>query len=123
MNAVAFRRGEAITRLENYAPVIVEHLALVAWYPTHTSCKHWQTELAAFQTALSRYNTGKGNKFNFTLDVVRITLMDILSTNEERDYVLIGVEAHGVALPSSPDWEVLHKSIDEFSSFLTRKFS
>ncbi|HXW53995.1 MAG TPA: hypothetical protein VEL47_07810 [Myxococcota bacterium] len=115
MNAAAFRRGEAITRLENYAPVIVEHLALVTWYPNHSPAKHWQSELDAFTKALTRYNTGKGNKHNFTAEIIVETLMDVLSTNEERDYVLIGVESHGVVIPDQPDWDGLDKKLREFA--------
>ncbi len=121
MNAAAFRRGEAITRLENYAHVLVEHLALVTWYPAHTAHQHWQAELAAFRKALQRYNTGKGSKSNFTLEIVIETLMDVLATHEEQDYLLIGVEAHGVALPSEPDWQASHSKIQEFARQVVSK--
>ncbi len=64
MNAAVFRRGEAITRLENYAPVVLEHLALLTWFASNPASKHWAMELRAFKTAWQRYSTGKGNKSN-----------------------------------------------------------
>jgi hypothetical protein len=95
MNAAAFRKGEAISRLENYAYVIVEHLALVTWFPTPGALSHWNIELAAFSKALLRYDTGKGVKHNF-----------------------IGVESHGVPLPETVDWEALSARISAFADAL-----
>lgn len=46
-------------RLESYAPVISEHLALITWFSDHKSCKYWQAELDAWATAMKRYNKGK----------------------------------------------------------------
>lgn len=120
MNAAAFRRGDAITRLENYAPVIVEHLALVNWYPKHTAHNHWQAELRGFSGALKRYDSAKSGRHNFTKEIVVMTLMDIVSTEDERDYVLIGVEAHGGSIPSNPDWHLVYKAIEDFASQLVK---
>lgn len=85
MNAT-FRRGEALTRLENYAHVIVEHLALVVWYSDSPAKNHWDIELDA-----------------------------LIDTNEDRDYVLIGIESHGVKAPEQPNWEQLIKSFSSFA--------
>jgi len=120
MNAAAFRRGDAITRLENYAPVIVEHLALVAWFPTHTANNHWQAELRGFLGALKRYDSAKSGRHNFTKEIVIMTLMDMIRTEDERDYVLIGVESHGGSVPSEPDWDLVYKSIEDFALKLVK---
>lgn len=53
MNAAAFYRGEAITRLEARAPTIVEHLALVTWFPNHAATSHWKAELKLFKQHFS----------------------------------------------------------------------
>lgn len=114
----AFRRGDAITRLENYASVIVEHLALVSWFPNHSAHKHWQAEIRGFLGALKRYDTAKSGRHNFTREIVIVTLMDIVQTEDERDYVLIGVESHGGKAPSEPDWDSVYKAIENFASQL-----
>jgi len=118
MNAAAFRKGEAISRLENYAYVIVEHLALVTWFPTHGALSHWNIELAAFSKALLRYDTGKGVKHNFSKEIIVDVLTSTIETNEEKDYLLIGVESHGVPLPETVDWEALSARISAFADAL-----
>ncbi len=120
MNAAAFRRGEAITRLENYATVIVEHLALTAWYPGHPAFPHWQAELNAFCTTMRRFNTAKKSKGNYTFEIIVDALMEILMSNEDKDYLLIGVESHGVVLAPEPDWTELNKSIENFANKVLR---
>ncbi len=121
MNAAVFRRGEAITRLENYAHVIVEHLALVTWYPRNSATKRWKNEINAFLKSLERYNTAKGKKNNFTTHLTVDALRDTIATNEEKDYLLIGVESHGVKLPKEPDCKILDNSIKDFAKHLLKK--
>lgn len=120
MNAAAFRRGEALTRLENYAPVIVEHLALAAWYPSHPANSHWKVELAAFKKTIIRYNTSKGKKPNFTRELVIDALQPFIDTDEERDYLLIGVESHGVTLNEHPNWADLQTAIEKFAAEIAK---
>jgi hypothetical protein len=120
MNA-AFRRSDAILRLESYAAVIIEHLALVTWYPEHRASKHWQTELNAFLTGLRRYNTGKGNGANFTEEMICQTFADAMLFQADKESILIGVESHGLTLPDAPNWTDLEKAISSFSKQIMRK--
>ena len=114
MNA-AFRRGEAITRLENYACVILEHLALATWFPEHSARNHWDIELKAFNIGLTRYNKGKGRKPNYTTTIIVDTLTDFIETNDEKDYLLVDIESHGVKAPENPDWKALKHAINSFA--------
>lgn len=117
MNA-AFRRSEALTRLENLSHVIVEHLALVTWFPEHVSASHWKKELKAFQTAMQRYNTGKGQRHNFTYSLALDTLMDTMFTHDDKDYLLIEIEAHGVTPPAEPDWAAVEAACQQFAELI-----
>ena len=94
---------------------LLELLALITWFPKNPASKHWQAEIDAFYKSLDRYNSGKGNKNNFTQHIIVDTLMDAIRTREEQEYLLIGVESHGVSLPESPDWSELKKGIDVFA--------
>lgn len=116
MNAAAFYRGEAITRLEARAPTIVEHLALVTWFPNHAATSHWKAELKAFQTALQRYHKGKGSKHNYTHELIVDALEANIDTHEGEDFLVIEVEAHGVGPITKPDWLGLKNAISEFAN-------
>ena len=114
MNA-AFRRGEAVTRLENYACVILEHLALVTWFPDNSAKNHWDVELKAFKKALIRYNSSKGKKPNYTTALIVDTLSDFYETNDDKDYLLVDIESHGVKAPEDPDWKSFDQAVANFA--------
>lgn len=118
MNA-AFRRYEALERLESYVPVIVEHLALVNWFPEHQCCKHWQTELSAWKTALRRFHKSKmKKKGNYTEELILDALETAIDSDDKKDLLLIQIESHGVTLPNNIDWNTLRKVFKEFSDEL-----
>ncbi len=116
MNAAVFYRGEAITRLEARAPTVMEHLALVAWFPAHPANSHWKAELQAFRTALQRYHKGKGPKYNFTHALIVDALENCIATHEGEDYLLIEVESHGVGPIDNPNWAMLKDAIERFAN-------
>lgn len=114
MNA-AFRRSEALERLENFAEVVVEHLALVTWFPTHRAKNHWNAEIQAFLKRLRKFDNGKDSRKNFTEFLIVDALNSILDTNQSRDYLIVSVESHGVVAPEDPDWESLKKAVVIFA--------
>ena len=116
MNA-AFHRGEAFSKLENYSTVIVEHLALITWFSDHGAFKHWQIEISAFIKTLQRYDHAKKRSHNFKQDDIVEILQDQISTNEDKESVLIGIEGHEVKAPLKPDWGKLEQ---EFVTFAKR---
>lgn len=115
MQAMSFRRGDAYNRLENYAGVIVEHLALVTWFPSHSACNHWKVELEAYRKVLKRYNNGKKKSDNFTVEDIERELYSNIEYNEEKDYLLIALKAHGQPDIDTPDWESLKAAIKAFA--------
>jgi len=114
MNA-AFRRSEALARLENLAYVIVEHLALITWYSNNSVCTHWQAELKAFSNAMKRYDAGKGAKHNFTKELIVETLKETIDTQDDKDFMLIEIESHGVGPIEDPDWLSLQETFEKFA--------
>jgi|SRR5579871_2496631 len=115
MNSAAFRRAEAIENLENYARVIVIHLALLTWFPSNDAKLHWQAELNAFLRTLRRYDKAKKRPHNFTMDLIREILEDEFIDNESKDTILIGIEGHGVLAPEKPDWKLLSDAVKNFA--------
>jgi hypothetical protein len=120
MNA-AYRRSDAILRLENYAAVIIEHLALVSWFPRHGAAKHWQYELNAFLTGLRRYNIGKGKGSNFTEALIVKTLSEFMLYDTDQESILVGIESHGLKVPEGPEWKLLDKAIVAFAKQVMAK--
>ena len=114
MNAT-FHRGEAISKLENYATVIVEHLALITWFFDNGAVKHWQIEISAFITTLQRYDHAKKRNHNFKQEDIVEILQDQISTNEDKESILIGIEGHGVKAPLKPDWGKLEETFTNFA--------
>lgn len=115
MNA-AFRRSEAIERLESYAPVIAEHLALTSWFPDHLSCKHWQAELDAWSSAMKRYNKSKmKKKGNYTKEIMLDALEATIDCDDKKDFLVIQVESHGLTVSENPNWEVIKKAFVVFA--------
>ena len=120
MNAAAFGRGEAITKLENYAQVIVEHLALLAWYPDNPAKTHWEVEVRAFRTTLKRYDKGKKRAHNFAVDDIVETLEEQYLDNDGKDGVLIAIEGHGVQAPREPDWSLVDQAVRSFAESVVK---
>lgn len=115
MNSAAFRRAEALENLENYARVIVIHLALMEWFPKNDATAHWQAALNAFTKTLRRYDNAKKRAHNFSIDLIKETLEDEIIDNSSRDAVLIAVEGHGVIAPEKPDFQAVSKAIEVFA--------
>ena len=118
MNA-AFRRGEAITRLENYSDVIVLHLTLLVCFPDNQEVNHWKKEINAFVGIMKRYNKSKSPKgTNFDKkDIVR-TLSDVISTNDGKDYIANDImgQKKGMSIDSHEiDWTAVDEKIDDFA--------
>lgn len=114
MNA-AFRRSEAVQKLENYAPVIMEHLALVTWFPDNLANSHWEQELAAFRKTLHRVSNSKSKRPNLNQDLIVDVLMDSLEEHRDKDLFLVGLEGHGVVAPTDPDWSSLAEAARSFA--------
>lgn len=114
MNA-AFYRRDAVLKLEAYATVIVEHLALITWFPQHSAASHWNTELRAFTTTLRRLNRGKKSSTNLNKDFIEAALRDEIEGNDTQDLLLVAIEGHGVKAPSQPDWNALEQVIEKFA--------
>ena len=107
---------EALERLESYAPVISEHLALITWFSDHESCKHWQAELDAWATAMKRYNKGKmKKKGNYTEELILDVLEMTIDSDDKKDLILIQVESHGLMLKNKADWHELEAAFKAFS--------
>lgn len=115
MHAAAFRKSEATLRLENYAPVIVEHLALVTWYPDSRANKHWEIELEAFCAALSRYKKGKKSRQNFDHKDIVDELEAAIELNDDKDHLLLAIQSHGEKPPNNPNWDELKAAISQFA--------
>ena len=117
MNA-AFRRGDAITRLENYAPVLVERLALITWFPKNRAISHWKQELKAWEKMFQKYNTSNMKKGNYTKRLIKDALEFIIATDQDKDHVIIAVESHGVSVPDKADWPALKRAFIKFAESL-----
>lgn len=115
MLAQAFKRGDAFNRLESYAPVIVEHLALVSWYPDTQAVNHWNVEIDAYMKILRRYNNGKKKSDNFDVEDIVRELKSHIEYNEEKDYLLIAMKGHGQPDLDNPDWDALEKATQAFA--------
>ena len=121
MNA-AFRRGEAITRLESYSEVIVLHLTLVTLFPDSQDVTHWNAELDAFKGLLRRYDNSKTKSgHNFSPEDVERALLDVLEGNRGKDYIIqdvMGVKKGMIVDYTQVDWGSVEKSISAFSQSL-----
>ena len=121
MNA-AYSRGEAFVRLEHYAGVIVLYLALVAFFPDAQEVEHWKAEIRAFRSTIQRYDNAKGSrKHNFKPSDIVETLVDVMATNDQRDYIANDIMAQrkGLAVDAqSLDWTKVERSIQEFAKDL-----
>ena len=118
MNA-AFRRGEAITRLENYSDVIVLHLTLLVCFPDNQEVNHWKKEMNAFRGIISRYNKSKSPKgSNFEVkDIIR-ALEDVIATNDGKDYIANDImgQKKGLTIDSHEiDWNAVQRAIEDFA--------
>lgn len=118
MNSAAFRRGEAFSRLDSYAPVIVEHLALITWFPEHSARKHWNAEILAFQKTLKRYDNAKKREHNFRVEDIIEALEDCIADGDDKDSILIGIEGHDVTAPDNPNWFLLQVKFKEFAELI-----
>jgi hypothetical protein len=121
MNA-AFRRGEAITRLESYSEVIVLHLTLVTLFPESRDVAHWDAELDAFRGLLRRYDKSKTKSgHNFSSEDVERALLEVLEGNRGKDYIIqdiMGVKKGMIIDYTQVDWSGVEKSISLFSKSL-----
>ncbi len=126
MNA-AFRRGEAITRLESYSEVIVLHLTLITLFPDSRDLTHWTAELEAFAGVLRRYDKAKTKaKHNFSPEDVERALLDVLEGNRGKDYIIqdvMGVKKGIVLDYTQVDWGKVEKAITLFSKNLFHECS
>ncbi|MBN4077440.1 hypothetical protein JYT19_00855 [Sulfobacillus acidophilus] len=114
-----FKRGEAITRLEHYADVIVLHLTLLICFPKAQEISHWQQELNAFKGVLQRYNNSKSKKgHNYSVEDIETALLEVIEDNEGKDYIAndimgtkkgMDIDSHNI------DWEDVEKSISSFA--------
>ncbi len=114
MNA-AFRRSEALVTLENYAPTIVAHLALLQFFPDHTACNHWCAELATFEKVIRRYNKGKKGSSNLNPDMIQKSLEDEMFCADDEERIESYIHAKGLPLSEDPDWNLVRKAIHEFA--------
>jgi hypothetical protein len=118
MNA-AFRRGEAFTRLENYAEVIVLHLTLIILFPESPDVAHWKTELEAFRGVLRRYDNAKTKSgHNFSQEDIARTLRDVIEFNEGKDYIIhdvMGVRKGLTIDYTQVAWQAVERAIEDFS--------
>lgn len=116
MLAAAFRRTEAMGRLEDFAPVIVIHLALVTWFKDNANQNHWQKEIHAFLSILRRYDNAKKRAHNFTQEGIFEVLEEQILLNDDKDNLLISIEGHGVTAPPTPDWNALTEAMGRFAA-------
>lgn len=117
MNA-AFRKGEAITKLENYAEIIVLHLTLLVCYPQAQEGQHWKAELEAFKGILKRYNNSKTKRDNFKKEDIVEALCNVIETNEAKDYVandMMGARKGYAVDYNEIDWSRVEAAIDAFA--------
>ena len=122
MNAV-FRKGEAITKLENYAEIVVLHLTLLVCYPQAQEAQHWKAELDAFKGILRRYNTSKTKKDNFKKEDIIDALGSVIETNEGKDYVandMMGARKGYAVDYNEIDWSKVEASIKDFARDVLR---
>ena len=117
MNA-AFRRGEAITRLESYAEVIVLHITMLVCFPDNQEVNHWKKELNAFCGRLRRFNKSKARHPNFKRDIIVETLADVIDSNEGKDYIVNGIIGgqKGLSIEyTDVDWDAVENKITDFA--------
>ena len=117
MNA-AFRKGEAITKLENYAEIIVLQLTLLVCYPQAQEIQHWNAELEAFKGILRRYNNSKTKKDNFKKEDILDALSSVIETNAGKDYVandIMGARKGYAIDYNEIDWSKVEASMQEFA--------
>lgn len=62
----AFKRKEAMERLENLADTITMHLFKYFLMPNHESANHWRKELEGWRGEVVRLSGGKSGKANFS---------------------------------------------------------
>lgn len=98
--------------------MVIEHLALVAWYPESQAVKHWNTELEAFKMALKRYNNGQKRRQNFDFDDIVAELESQMCSHADEDHLILAVGSHGEVPPVDPDWDLLKIEIAEFAQSL-----
>jgi hypothetical protein len=92
----AFRRGHAITGLEELSLVICMHIVLAVSFPNHEACPHWSGELDGFVKTLQRWNRGKKNAKNYTAEIITDALNGILLDGDEQELIEGHVEAKGL---------------------------
>ena len=91
----AFRRGHAITGLEDLSLVICFYLCLVASLPDNQACAHWQDELDGHTKTLRRWNKGKGWRQNYSLLIIEEAFDAILTDDDRLELIAAAFESKG----------------------------
>ncbi len=121
MNA-AYSRYHIVHALDNYAFVIVLHVAMTVLYPHDPSLQHWQKELRAFSGILRRYNRSKMKKgYNLIPEQIYATLADFADDPDSQEQILDFLQVKGLALPETIDWEVIKEGLRNFTAEVTLK--
>jgi hypothetical protein len=110
----AFRRGHAITGLEELAFIISQHLVLLTAFPENQAARHWLAEVDAFEGTLRRWDKGKKGARNYTPEIVKDALLQILEDEDQQELLEGAVEAKGLNIEAI-DWDKAVQAAQEFS--------
>lgn len=110
----AFRRGHAITGLEELSFVICLHLVLAESFHENQSVKHWRGEITAFEGTLRQWDKGKKGAKNYTPEIIYDALSLVLSDDDQQELIEGAVEAKGLS-PENIAWEKAMEAGREFA--------
>jgi hypothetical protein len=66
----ARNRDDALAKLEELAPIIIEHILKCLLFPESSAIAHWRAEIYRDARRLGKFNKGKKGRENFNVELV-----------------------------------------------------